>query len=158
MSVIDDFQQVAAALVGQWRQAPVIDDQYVGLGQLRQGLGMAAIVAPQRQHREQTRQADVKRAVSLPAGLIHQGTSEEGLANPNRAANQDVLVGSHPNASHQTREQGPAESAGMTEIDIFRVGSRQALCVQHTDHAGQTELLQALVGRKVEQCHFLSGQ
>jgi hypothetical protein len=34
--VIEDFEQVTPALIGQGRQPPIINQQDVGLGQLRQ--------------------------------------------------------------------------------------------------------------------------
>ena len=51
MPVIDDFQQITPAFVGQRRQPPVINDQDVGSRHLGQGLGITAIVPAECQGR-----------------------------------------------------------------------------------------------------------
>ena len=122
MAVIDDFQQIAPAFVGQRGQPPVIDDQDVGSRHLGQGLGITAIVSPEGQSGQQTRQSDIEDAVALPTGLVGQRAGEEGLANAGRAANQHVLVRLDPVTGHQAGEQRPVEAAGVTEVDVFRGG------------------------------------
>ena len=71
MPVIDDFQQITPAFVGQRRQPPVIDDQDVGSRHLGQGLGITAIVPAECQGRQQTRQANIhERQVKLLNKLL----------------------------------------------------------------------------------------
>jgi hypothetical protein len=60
MPVIEDFEQVTPAFIGQWCQPPVINQQHVGLGQLRQRLGVTAISTTDGQCRQEARQTHVE--------------------------------------------------------------------------------------------------
>jgi len=91
VAILEDLQQVAPAFVGELGQRPFIDDQHRCLGQLCQGLAVAAVTTSEGQIGEQARQAHVQGAVPLAAGLVGQRAGQEGLADPGRAAQQDVL-------------------------------------------------------------------
>ena len=118
--VIEDFEQVTPAFISQRRQSPVINHQHLGLGQLRQCLGVTAITPADGQCRQEARQAHVEGGTPLSARLIGQSTGKEGLADAGRAANQHILVVTDPAAGHQARKQGPVEATRMAEIDILR--------------------------------------
>lgn len=122
MAVIDDFQQVAATLIGERCQSPIINDQHLGSRHLGQGLGITAIVSAKRQCRQQTWKADIEDAMSVSTGLVGQRTGEEGLADAGRAAHEHILVRLDPVTGHQAGEQRPVETAWMTEVDILRGG------------------------------------
>ena len=127
MAVIGDFQQVTAALISERRQSPIIDNQHIGSRHLGQGLRITPIVPAERQGRQQTRQADIEDAVSLPTGLVGQRTGEEGLADAGRAADEHILVRLDPVTGHQAGEQGPVKAARMAEIDVLRGGGQLEL-------------------------------
>jgi len=118
VAVVEDLQEVATALVGQWRQPPLVDDQDLGLGDLRQGLEVTAIAAANGQGRQESGQTHITHGVTLSARLVGERAGKKGLADAHRTAEQDVLVRAH-SAGHQTSEQRSVETARMPIVDIL---------------------------------------
>ena len=98
--VIEDLQEIAAALVGQRGECPFVDDEHLGFRELGQRLEVAAIAASDGQSRQESSQTHIENGVALPARLIGESAGEIGLADTRRAAEQDVLVLADPAAGH----------------------------------------------------------
>jgi hypothetical protein len=119
MAVIEDLQEVPAAFVGQRRQRPFVDHQHLGLGQLRQRLGVTAIAAADGQRRQEARQAHIEHRMPLPTRLIGQGAGKKVL--PIAVGPQiSTFWWSPPSARSSSGRTGPVEAARMPEIDILR--------------------------------------
>ena len=54
MPIIEDLQEVAALLGGEWSQPPVIDHQHIDFGEFRQDFDLTAITCGERQLLAQT--------------------------------------------------------------------------------------------------------
>src|ERR1700709_2465008 len=80
VAVLDDFQQVAALLSGQWLWSPVVQYEQVDARELAHQPGVAAIAAGQCQRTEQARTALVENREILPASPVAQCAGNETLA------------------------------------------------------------------------------
>ena len=78
--VIEDLQEIAAALVGQRGECPFVDDEHLGFRELGQRLEVAAIAASDGQSRQESSQTHIENGVALPARLIGESAGEIGLA------------------------------------------------------------------------------
>jgi hypothetical protein len=79
MPVFQQLQQVTAVFVAQRRQAPVIQDEQLGLGQRRHQLRIATVPFGKGEFLEQPGQAEIERGEPLPAGLMPKGTGKPGV-------------------------------------------------------------------------------
>jgi hypothetical protein len=79
VAVLEDLEQVAAFLVGDGRQAPVVDEQDVDAGELAKQADVGAVGAGQREVVKEPRRAPVVGAEALAAGVSGEGTGDEAL-------------------------------------------------------------------------------
>ena len=122
MAIFDDLQQVATIFITERRQAPVIENQQVGLGQGRQHFPIASIPFGDREFLEESGEPEVERGQAFATGLMPQRTAEPGFSNARWAGDQDVVMLPHPLARGETGHQGLVQSAGMPIVDIFDAG------------------------------------
>ena len=73
VAVLQDLEQVAALLVRDRREAPVVDDQDVDAGELAEQADVGAVGAGQGELVEEPRRAAVEGAEALAAGLLRRG-------------------------------------------------------------------------------------
>ena len=69
-AIFDDFQEIAALAIAEWRQAPIVEDQEVGLRELLQQPSVGAVAPGRRQLAQEARHADVADDVALPARAV----------------------------------------------------------------------------------------
>lgn len=76
VAILDDFEQVPAAVGAQGFRAPVINDEQRCARQRAQHLGVAAVAPAKRQHVEQLGRTVVGHGQVFPACLLAKGTSD----------------------------------------------------------------------------------
>ena len=86
-----DFEQVAALLRGQRRQAPVVEDQQLDTGEALEEAWIASIAARQRQCIEQAWHAIVEHRSIVSAGLLSECAGEPALACAGFAGDQKIM-------------------------------------------------------------------
>ena len=79
VAVLEDLEQVAALLVGDGRQAPVVDEQDVDAGELAEQADVGAVGPGQREVVKEPRRPAVVGAEALAAGVGGEGTGDEAL-------------------------------------------------------------------------------
>src|SRR5271163_2500580 len=85
VTIVDDFEQVAALLRGQRRQPPVVEDQKLDTGEALEQACIASIAARQRKCVEQAWHAIVEHRSIVTACLVAERAGEPALAGAGRA-------------------------------------------------------------------------
>ena len=100
-------------------QAPVMQDQDVGLGETRQLPRVRAIGPCDAEFGEQARDPGVRGRVALPARLVGQGAGDPGLAQAGRARDQHGVVLLDPLARREPLHHRPVEPSRVPVIDVL---------------------------------------
>ena len=79
MAIFKQLQQVAAIVITERRQAPVVEKQYVGFGPGRHELHIAAIAFGERKLLEEPGQPQLEARPALTAGRMPQGARQPGF-------------------------------------------------------------------------------
>lgn len=85
MPIIQQFQQIAAMLVGQGSQSPIIQDREVRLGETPEQTPLAAIAIGDREFSEEPRESRIERGEAQSAGHLGQRTGQN-TSSPRRSA------------------------------------------------------------------------
>ena len=128
VAVVQQFKHVAPLRSGKRRQAPVVQDQQVGLGIAGHEFGETAVAVSQAQLLHQARQAQVAHAVTVAAGLVSQRAGEPGFAYARWAADDQVQAVAQPLAAAQLQDQGLVQAAWAAVIDVFQAGVMAQSC------------------------------
>ena len=136
---------------GKRRQAPVVQDQQVGLGITRHQFGEAAVAVGQAQFLQQAWQAQVAHAVAVAAGLVGQRAGEPGFAYAGWAADDQVQAVAQPLAAAQLQDQRLVQPARAAVIDVFQAGvMAQPRCFEASGQAGVFALGQLAIDHQTE--------
>ncbi|MDT4856180.1 hypothetical protein FQZ97_905610 [compost metagenome] len=119
VAVVQQLQHVAALFGGKGSQAPVIEDQQVGLGVAAHQLGEAPVAMGQAQLFQQARQAQVTHAVAVPTGLVGQGAGQPGLTHAGGAADDQVEAVAQPLAAAQLEDECLVQPARAAVVEVF---------------------------------------
>jgi hypothetical protein len=120
VTIFEEFQEVPALFVGQGGYSPVIQSDQIGFRQGGQELGIASISFGDLKVLEETGETEIANRVAFTAGLMSQGTGQEGLPASRGAGDEDIVVLSDPVAGTQLGDQGFIQAAGMAEVDILQ--------------------------------------
>ena len=96
MAFFDHFKKVSSFRVAQGCQAQIIQDKEIGFGESLHERAVAAIGPGEGDLIEELRRTQIKGSEAFAAGLLSQGTGKEGLADPSRTADENILVLSDP--------------------------------------------------------------
>jgi hypothetical protein len=127
VTIVQEFHQVPAVLVGQGCEAPGSEDEPLGLGQRRQQLRLAALSFGNGELLEPPGQAQGEHREALAAGLVAKRAGQPGFAHAGGAGEQDVPVGSAPVAWRQAGHEGLLEATWRPRGEVFATG-RLAQC------------------------------
>jgi len=105
---------------GKRHQAPVVQDQQVGLGITHHQFREAPIAVGQAQLFHQARQAQITHAITVAAGLVRQRAGEPGFAYASRAADDQVQAVAQPLAATQLQDQRFVQAARAAVVDVFQ--------------------------------------
>lgn len=121
-AVVYHFQQIVPFALHQRRQAPVVKDEQIGLGERCQPLAEAPIGMRHLEFIEQSGNPDIKHGQPLPARLIAQRASNPGLAAAGGAGQDQVLLEANPVAAGKVRHLPLIQSATGSVIDVLDAG------------------------------------
>ncbi len=122
MAVIDDLEEIATLLAGEWGETPVVEDEEVDPRQRLEKAGIAAVAAGERESFEQPRQAMVEDGTIVAAGLVTQRAGDPALAGSGRSGDEEVVLAVDPVAIDQLGKERAVDAARGTQIDIFDDG------------------------------------
>src|SRR5208282_4187325 len=111
-AIVEQFEQVGAFGLDDWCEAPIVEDQEIGAGELLQAAAEAAIAVGNAQFFEQAAEASVEDGKALATCGLAQRTSEPGLAEPGGAGDEDVVSGANPVGAGEARELARIETTG----------------------------------------------
>src|SRR5512147_2051469 len=83
---------------------------------------VAAIGPSERDLVEELRRTQIQGPEAFTAGLLSQGTGEEGSSHPGRAADQDILVFSDPVTGQKIHHDRFVDPSGGSVINVFDRG------------------------------------
>jgi len=92
IAILEDLEEVAALLILDRGEAPVVDHEDVDAGELAEEADVGAIGAGQGELVEEARGAAVAGAIALAARLMCQGTRDEALPDAGGADQDHVVV------------------------------------------------------------------
>ena len=96
-AVVEQFEQVVAFARTEGSDGEVVDHHEIDLGDGGETFAEAAVGVTQAELLEQPRGAQIERGQALAAGLVGEGTAEEGLAAAGGAVNDEILCRSGSN-------------------------------------------------------------
>jgi hypothetical protein len=96
VAIVANFQKVAALGFCQRRVDPIVNHQYIDLGQASQKAAQAAVGTGQSQIAEQFGRLAEEGGESVPASLFGQGTSEPRFSDPSGTQQKNLLMLLHP--------------------------------------------------------------
>src|SRR5271165_6346878 len=119
VTVVDDFQQVASLLGGQWLRSPVVDYQQPGTFQARQQSGQPSLATRGGEFGEQSRRPPIQRREALTACLVSQSASKPTFADTGWAADHQMLALADPVTACKLVEQSAVEAAWRAEVGVL---------------------------------------
>ena len=120
--IVDDLQQIASLLGGEWGQSPIVEDEHLYVGQALQHPGITPIAPGQAEAFQHARHTLIKHGAVVAAGALSQGAGRPCLADAGRAGDQQILLAFNPFSLCQFLKQGAVETAVRAVIDILRRG------------------------------------
>jgi hypothetical protein len=94
----------------------------MGFGEALHERPIAAIAPGQGDLVEELRGSQIKSSKALSAGLLSEGTSQEGLSDASRTADENILVLSDPVAGQKVHHDRFIDSPGSPVINILDRG------------------------------------
>ncbi len=151
VAVVEEFQEVAPLVGGEWNQAPVIEDEEVGFGEGGELLGETAVAVRQGEVLQEPRQAVVGDGEAEATGGLGQGAADPRFADPGRTDDQTVQMIAQPLAGGQVLDQGLVQTARGAVVEIFQAGGlAQAGLAQAGPQAALLAFGQLPVGEQAE--------
>jgi hypothetical protein len=120
VTIFEELQEIPALFVGQGGYPPVIQGEQIGFRQGGQELGITPIPFGDLKILEETGETEIADRVAFTAGLMGQGTGQEGFSASRGAGNENIVVLSDPVAGTQLGDQGLIQAAGMAEVDLLQ--------------------------------------
>jgi len=122
MTILCDFEEVVTLFIVECEEAPVVEDEEVGLGKGSKEPAISPISFCDVKFREKPWQADVLGGIALPAGLVSEGAGKVGFAASGRAGDDEVVVLGDKGAGGELCHEGFVESSGMAVINVLNRG------------------------------------
>jgi hypothetical protein len=92
MTVIDDLQQIASLLCGEWGQPSIVKDQNLNAGKTLEHAGIAAVAACQTQAFQDAGYALVEHRAVVATGSLPESTGKPCLAHADGAGYEQILL------------------------------------------------------------------
>ncbi len=123
VALLDDLEQVAAALGGEVLQSPVVQHQQGDPGETPQDGG----VSPCRGREDEFGHAPVEHGLLLSACLIGQGAGHEGLFGSGWTDEDQIEGLADPVTGGELGEGGAGDAAPGAAIDVLDIGANAQL-------------------------------
>lgn len=120
--VLNDLEGVGGLVGAERPEQEVVDQQYVDAGPRGHEAGQATVDPGDGQLVEHAAGPQVEGAVAPADGGVGQGAGEEGLADPGRADDGDVVVRADPAAFGQAQDDGTFQVALAAEVEVLDHG------------------------------------
>ena len=122
VAVVEDFEQVVAALAGQGGEPPVVEDEQPGSGEALDEPGVGAVGPGEGELVEEPGDAEVEGRDAEAAGLVAQRAGQAGFAGSGGAADQNGLTVLDPPPRGEAKDEGTVETApgGGWRSSLFR--------------------------------------
>ena len=133
VAVVHDLQQVAALLVVQRSEPPVVDDEQVGLGDRGEELQVPPLALGLQDLGKQAGRPPVDDVEAVAAHLLPEGAGEIGLSGSRGADDQDIVVVADPVAAGKAQHEGLVQPTGGPIVDVLDAGALLELGVAHPD-------------------------
>ena len=119
-AIFDELQQIAPFAVAERREAPVVQDQEIGLGQRLHHLAVGAVGAGVHEFfAQEPRQSHIPDGVPLPTRALSEGTGEPRLARAGGPDHQERLVLPDPVAGGELQKAMSLQAARRAEVHIL---------------------------------------
>jgi hypothetical protein len=79
VSVVEDLEHIAALLITDRREAPIVEDEDVDVGQLGEQPDVAPVGVGEPEGMKETGEPPVAGTMAVPAGLMGQRAGEEAI-------------------------------------------------------------------------------
>src|SRR5579863_306600 len=122
VTIVDDFEQVAALLRGQRSQPPVIEDQKFDTGEAFEEAYIPSIAARQCKRVEQAWYAIIEHRSIITACLVSERAGDPALARAGFPGDQEVVSPADPVAGRELGEQRLVETARRLRVEILDGG------------------------------------
>jgi len=127
-AILDHLEQIATLAVAQWGQAPVIEDEQVGLRERLHQFSVGPIATRHGQLSEEARQPDIAYGEALTTGCMTKRTGQEGLPGARWADDQKRGVLTDPVPRCESHDEGAIESALGAEVHVLDTGGEAKAC------------------------------
>src|SRR5207247_149767 len=88
--------------------------------------GVRAVGMRDREFGKQAREAPIDHAMPLPTRLVPERTGEEGLPDPGRAGDQQIMMLDDPAAECQLADHRAIQTAARRVVEVFEAGLGEA--------------------------------
>src|SRR5262249_57838539 len=114
--------EIAAVLIAQRAEAPVVEDEDVGAGKAREEPEVAPVGVREGEFLEEARDAAVEGAIALAARLLREGAGEVRLAGARGAGDEHVVMLGDPAAGREMADQRLVEFPAGRAADRLDAG------------------------------------
>ena len=122
VSIVDDFEQIAALLGVERFRPPIVNDQQAGAFERGHQPRQPAFAARLGKIGEQARGAFVEHREALATGLVTESASQPRLADTGRADEAKMMMIADPLTARELEEESPVEAAVGAEVDVLDNG------------------------------------
>ena len=122
MPVVEDVEQVPPLFSIEYRESPVIEDDEVSLGKLREELVLGAVAACDGDVGEQSRDTEIACREAVTTSAMSNGAGAIGFADAGGSGDEDVEMVVDAAAAGKFIEGGFIEAAGCAMIDVLHGG------------------------------------
>jgi hypothetical protein len=127
VSVLDDFEQIAALICFERLGSPIVENEQVETGDRAQHIGVTTVAAGEREGGEETWQAMISDREIVAAGSVAESAGEPALADAARPGDQEIVTRPDPVAGGELEKKGPVETAHGAVVDVFDTGGMAQL-------------------------------
>src|ERR1700693_5582380 len=103
-------------------QAPIIENEQIGAGQIAQKTRMASVATRQGEGLEEPRHALIEHRAVVATRLVAERRSQPALADAGWTDERQIIVSVDPFALDQFLEQGAVKTARIAIVDVFDAG------------------------------------
>jgi len=118
-AIFDHLQEIAPFPIADRREAPIVQNQEIGLAQLREQFAVRAVVARDDQLRQESRQAQIADGVAMAARTLTKRTGQPAFTRPGWPRDEQHPVLPDPVAGRESQELQFVEAALHAKVDIL---------------------------------------
>src|SRR5271165_165917 len=121
-AIVEQFEQVITFGLADRCEAPIVEDQEIGAGELLQAATETAVAVGDAQFFEQAAEASVEDGKALTTCGLTQRTGEPSLAEPGGAGDEDIIAAANPVGAGEAGELARIETAGTARVEVLDAG------------------------------------